>query len=425
MIFAFESPEVHTSTRDNLWQAASSKPDTGGVPLCRVAAHHVDAHLDADMTPSSPPPHHSLSAWPPPEASSSRAPAHHPHATSPSPDPTPDRADPPLQWQTAAQDSLDGVHYTREAFPTAGLSYLAAPFSREPLTVPADERVVLLDEVSEFAVRVRVCRTGEMGLLPAWNVEGALERLARLNMLLNEQATSPKGRSHTLRSWSPMSRSPSSSRSRSSSPSPSSPSSDADSLFSSPLTPPSAPAPISLPITIALSASPSSSPTARSQALDLKAPAASPTKRRVEFARSPRRTVFRYPRLRAVPDSDSDASDVDSEGDSEDDASGADAYANASNPVSGAGTDNAEDGGSDASSGDADNAGSTARSTKLTVGAQGTTTTESGRWWWDGWEESQDVPAGPPESDAEDEREDLGRVGRARTRGRAGRYFVL
>ena len=55
--------------------------------------------------------------------------------------------------------------------------------------MPADERVVLLDEVSEFAVRVRVCRTGEVGLLPAWNVEGALERLARLNMVLDEQVS--------------------------------------------------------------------------------------------------------------------------------------------------------------------------------------------------------------------------------------------
>lgn len=64
-------------------------------------------------------------------------------------------------------------------------------FAREPVQVEEGERVVVLDEVSEFAVRVRVLRTGAVGVVPAWNVEGALERLARLNMMFNEVVRFP------------------------------------------------------------------------------------------------------------------------------------------------------------------------------------------------------------------------------------------
>jgi len=51
--------------------------------------------------------------------------------------------------------------------------------------------VIVLDEITEHALRVRVVETGEVGLLPAWDIEGALERLARLNMEFNEAATCP------------------------------------------------------------------------------------------------------------------------------------------------------------------------------------------------------------------------------------------
>lgn len=46
--------------------------------------------------------------------------------------------------------------------------------------------MIVLDEITEHALRVRVVETGEVGLLPAWDIEGALERLARLNMEFNE-----------------------------------------------------------------------------------------------------------------------------------------------------------------------------------------------------------------------------------------------
>ncbi|KAL7280080.1 hypothetical protein ACG7TL_006495 [Trametes sanguinea] len=103
---------------------------------------------------------------------------------------------PPLTWRTAAQDAKAGVHYTKDDFPSS--SFLPPPFSREPVEVQAAERVELLDEVDEYAVRVRVLRTGKVGLIPAWNIEGALDRLTRINTAFNEAATCPV-EAHSLR----------------------------------------------------------------------------------------------------------------------------------------------------------------------------------------------------------------------------------
>ncbi|KAI8986213.1 hypothetical protein BD414DRAFT_53012 [Trametes punicea] len=103
---------------------------------------------------------------------------------------------PPLTWRTAAQDAKAGIHYTKEEFPSS--SFLPPPFSREPVRVQAGARVELLDEVDEYAVRVRVLRTNEVGLIPAWNLEGALDRLTRINTAFNEAATCPV-EAHALR----------------------------------------------------------------------------------------------------------------------------------------------------------------------------------------------------------------------------------
>ncbi|KAI9058167.1 hypothetical protein FKP32DRAFT_1614688 [Trametes sanguinea] len=103
---------------------------------------------------------------------------------------------PPLTWRTAAQDAKAGIHYTKDDFPSS--SFLPPPFSREPVEVQAAERVELLDEVDEYAVRVRVLRTGKVGLIPAWNIEGALDRLTRINTAFNEAATCPV-EAHSLR----------------------------------------------------------------------------------------------------------------------------------------------------------------------------------------------------------------------------------
>ena len=91
-----------------------------------------------------------------------------------------------LSWATAARESAEGIHYVREKFPNENLTYLSQPFRREPITVEADDRVVALEELSEYAVRVRLLRDGSVGIVPSWNIEDALERLARLNMEFNE-----------------------------------------------------------------------------------------------------------------------------------------------------------------------------------------------------------------------------------------------
>ncbi|KAI0352665.1 hypothetical protein OH77DRAFT_779035 [Trametes cingulata] len=96
---------------------------------------------------------------------------------------------PPLTWRTAAQDAKAGIYYTKDEFPSS--SFLPPPFSREPVQVQAGERVELLEEVDEYAVRVKVLRTGKTGLIPAWNTEGALDRLTRINTAFNEAATCP------------------------------------------------------------------------------------------------------------------------------------------------------------------------------------------------------------------------------------------
>ena len=98
-------------------------------------------------------------------------------------------APPPLTWRNAFQDAKAGIHYTKDTFPTS--TFLPPPFSREPVAVDAAERVELLAEVDEYAVRVRVLRTGAVGLIPAWNTEGALERLTRMNTAFNEAVRVP------------------------------------------------------------------------------------------------------------------------------------------------------------------------------------------------------------------------------------------
>ena len=91
---------------------------------------------------------------------------------------------PPPTWHNAAQDAMAGIYYTKDAFPSS--SFLPPPFSREPVTVEAGERIELLEEYDDYAVRVRVLRTDVVGLIPAWNTEGALERLTRVNTAFNE-----------------------------------------------------------------------------------------------------------------------------------------------------------------------------------------------------------------------------------------------
>ena len=97
-----------------------------------------------------------------------------------------DKFQPDLSWASAAEDASNSVQYVKEKFPGENIPYLPSPFRQEPIKVEVDDKVVVLDEVSEHAVRVKLVRTGEVGIVPMWNVEGPFERLARQNMLWNE-----------------------------------------------------------------------------------------------------------------------------------------------------------------------------------------------------------------------------------------------
>ena len=63
---------------------------------------------------------------------------------------------------------------------------LPTPAAVQPIQVEPNERVAILDEVSDFAVRVRKLDDGAIGIVPAWDIEDPLERLARKNMEFNE-----------------------------------------------------------------------------------------------------------------------------------------------------------------------------------------------------------------------------------------------
>ncbi|EMD39531.1 hypothetical protein CERSUDRAFT_111855 [Gelatoporia subvermispora B] len=100
-----------------------------------------------------------------------------------------------LTWSAAAADARDGIHYIQERWPAKGSTYISPLYAHDHLAVRGGERVRIVQEVNEYTLRVaRVApRAGEpaAGLIPAWNVEGALERLARLNMAFNEAVTCP------------------------------------------------------------------------------------------------------------------------------------------------------------------------------------------------------------------------------------------
>lgn len=191
--------------------------------------------------------------------------------------PPPQGLDSELSWATAARDSAEGVHYVRENFPSEHSTYLSQPFRKEPIMVAAGDRVAVLEELSEYAVRVRSLRDGQVGVVPSWNIEDALERLARLNMGLNEIVTSPDGESSARGSLSTTF-------------------SNSSFLFRRPQDAPgsgdSAPGSPELASDDDMADLPATPTT----------PAAVPRIRRVEFAHAPQKTVFRY--IAPVPHAD-------------------------------------------------------------------------------------------------------------------------
>ena len=91
--------------------------------------------------------------------------------------------------EEALAAAAEGIHYVTEQYPAEN-STMSPTFQKEPVSLEKDDRVLLLDEVQispyMTAMRVKSEKTGQTGLVPGWVVEGALERLARMNMAFNE-----------------------------------------------------------------------------------------------------------------------------------------------------------------------------------------------------------------------------------------------
>ncbi|KAI0089267.1 hypothetical protein BDY19DRAFT_993483 [Irpex rosettiformis] len=230
-----------------------------------------------------------------------------------------DKFQPELSWTSAAEDVANGIQYVKERFPGDNIPYLPTPFRQEPIKVEVNDKVVVLDEVSEHAVRVRLVRTGEVGIVPMWNVEGPFEKLARQNMLWNEIATSPVSEHPTTINSLRMPQ-----RRYSTDEEPDLDEEELDPDW--PLTPTS-PVTAFLPST---SSSTSSSFTRRpplalpsstiynSKATSSKSSSTNPfrLKRKVEFSSSPRKMIFRYfppndPQSQWDSDSDSESGEPD------------------------------------------------------------------------------------------------------------------
>jgi len=85
------------------------------------------------------------------------------------------------------------ISYARETFSPSLISHLLpAQFKDQQFVkVLEGDAVVVLEELTEFLWIVRVCRTQMIGIIPAWNIEGELERIARINMTFNGRVSSP------------------------------------------------------------------------------------------------------------------------------------------------------------------------------------------------------------------------------------------
>jgi len=85
------------------------------------------------------------------------------------------------------------VSYARESYSASSISHLLPSHFKEHhfVNVFEGDALIVLEELTEFLWIVRVCRTQMAGIIPAWNVEGEFERIARINMGFNSRMASP------------------------------------------------------------------------------------------------------------------------------------------------------------------------------------------------------------------------------------------
>jgi len=85
------------------------------------------------------------------------------------------------------------ISYARDSYSPSAITHLLPPHLTEAqfVTVLQGDALAVIQELTDYLWIVRVCRTDAVGIIPAWNVEGELERVARLNMEVNGRVSSP------------------------------------------------------------------------------------------------------------------------------------------------------------------------------------------------------------------------------------------
>jgi len=85
------------------------------------------------------------------------------------------------------------LSYARDPYSPSSISHLLPSHLKEDqfVTVEEGDALVVLQELTDYLWIVRVCRTESIGIIPAWNVEGEFERIARINMELNARVLTP------------------------------------------------------------------------------------------------------------------------------------------------------------------------------------------------------------------------------------------
>lgn len=120
--------------------------------------------------------------------------------------PSPAKPAPAISTSTHERE----ISYARDPYSASSISHLLPSHLKEDqfVNVSEGDALIVLQELTEFlwseyrcfsisdpdltrCTVVKVCRTETIGIIPAWNVEGELERVARINMELNGRVRRP------------------------------------------------------------------------------------------------------------------------------------------------------------------------------------------------------------------------------------------